>query len=73
MEQSGLHYQIIIAGRLDSQWEEWFAPLKLTQCANGTTQLCGWLADQGVLLGLLNKLYHLNLTLLSLTKIESEA
>ena len=71
MEQSGMHYQIVIAGHLDKQWEEWFAPLKLTQLSNGTTHLCGWLADQGVLFGILNKLYRLNLTLLSLNKIEN--
>jgi hypothetical protein len=62
-------YQIIIEGQLDLEWEEWFFPLKISPLADGTTQLSGSLNDQAVLFGMLNKLYRLNLELVSLRKM----
>ena len=63
---TGTAYQIIIAGHLDPAWEEWFIPLQITNRPDGTTHLSGLLADQAALFGILNKIYRLNLPLLSL-------
>jgi hypothetical protein len=70
MKQHSSEYQIIIEGQLDSEWEEWFSPLTITPRANGTTLLHGLLKDQAALFGMLNKLYKLNLELVSLKKVE---
>ncbi len=64
-------YDIRIAGHLDTNWTEWFDGLTITNFENGTTQLSGDLVDQAALHGTLNKVRNLNLTLLSITSLES--
>jgi hypothetical protein len=64
------YYQIVVRGPLDPSWSEWFNGLKLTIGIdkNGMpiTRLSGTLPDQGSLRGVLNKLWDLNITLLSM-------
>jgi hypothetical protein len=64
-------YDIRIAGHLDKNWAEWFDGLTITNLDNGTTQLSGDLVDQAALHGTLNKVRNLNLTLMSVTSLES--
>jgi hypothetical protein len=64
-------YDIRIAGHLDTNWAEWFDGLTITNLDNGTTQLSGDLVDQAALHGTLNKVRDLNLTLVSVTSLES--
>jgi hypothetical protein len=63
------HYQITVYGRLDPSWSEWFGGMKLTVSVERDgcpiTRLTGTLPDQGALRGVLNKLWDLNITLLS--------
>lgn len=63
------YYQITVYGKVDQSWSEWFGGLTLTSIEDraGTpiTQLAGKLPDQGALRGILNRLWDLNLTLLS--------
>jgi hypothetical protein len=63
------HYQITVLGMVDPSWSEWFSDLRLirTVDAHGfsITRLSGVLPDQGALRGVLNRLWDLNLTLLS--------
>jgi len=63
------HYQITVLGKVDPSWSEWFSGLRLTRRldAHGfsITRLSGVLPDQGALRGVLNRLWDLNLTLLS--------
>ncbi len=64
-------YQIKIKGHLDPRWSEWFDELTITHQPNGATLLTGPVMDQSALFGLLLKIHDLNLTLLSLNRIES--
>ena len=65
-------YEIRVKGQLDESWSDWLEGLEVTLLENGEMILSGHIRDQAALLGTLNKLYGLNLTLLSLTKINSK-
>ncbi len=60
-------YDIRIREALDEQWAVWFDPLALTHTSDGQTALCGPLPDQTALHGILNRIAHLGLTLLSVS------
>ena len=64
-------YDIRIEGQLDTSWAEWFDGLTITNLANDTAQLSGNLVDQAALHGTLNKVRNLNLTLISVTSLDS--
>ncbi len=61
-------YQIVIKGRLDDHWADWFGGLTIAveKDAAGTvlTTLTGTVQDQGALHGLLARVRDLGLTLL---------
>jgi hypothetical protein len=65
----GQYCQIILQGELDPSWSEWFNGLQITRALdeNGMQITClkGVMPDQGALRGVMNKLWDLNLTLLS--------
>jgi hypothetical protein len=61
-----MSYQIRVEGHLDLSWQEWFEGLELRHEASGMTLLVGVLSDQAALHGVLLKISHLGLTLLSL-------
>ncbi len=61
------YYEIKIKGCLDQHWSEWFAGLQMTYLEGSTTLLSGRLPDQEALLGLLERIRDLNLTLISVT------
>jgi len=61
-----MSYQIRVEGHLDLSWQDWFEGLELRQEEAGTTLLVGVLPDQAALQGVLLKISHLGLTLLSL-------
>jgi hypothetical protein len=69
------NYQIIIKGRLDSSWAEWFDgfTMVVTKDESGTTftALTGPVADQRALHGLLARLRDLGLTLLEVHRLET--
>lgn len=67
------YYQIKIKGHLDPRWSEWFDGLAITHEPNGETLLVGPVVDQPALFGLLLKIRDLNLTLLSLNRIEPDS
>ena len=58
-------YTLRIAGHLDGRWSAWFDGLTMTHEDDGTTTLCGDVADQSALHGLLAKVRDLGVTLLS--------
>jgi hypothetical protein len=66
-------YQIKVKGQLDLCWSEWFDRLTITYGPDGDTLLTGPVVDQPALFGLLLKIRDLNLTLLSLNRIEPDA
>lgn len=58
-------YHIRIQGQLDGQWTDWFEGLSVTLQENGDTILCGPVADQAALHGLLRKVRDLGMPLVS--------
>ena len=66
-------YEIRIEGHLDQQWSSWFDGMKVFNDANGETVLSGPVTDQASLHSLLIKVHTLNLTLISLYRIEADA
>jgi hypothetical protein len=62
-------YQIRVEGQLDESWSEWLGGLTITQQANGETLLSGRIPDQAALHGILDKLYGMNLTLISVLRL----
>jgi hypothetical protein len=64
-------YEIRVKGQLDESWSNWLEGLEVTLLENGEMILRGYVGDQAALMGTLNKLYGLNLTLLSLANLNS--
>jgi hypothetical protein len=68
-------YRIRVQGRLDKRRSDWFEgmTMRLERASDDTftTTLTGAVADQARLRGILSKLWDLNLTLLSVTRIET--
>ncbi|MBI5035178.1 MAG: hypothetical protein HZB51_32025 [Chloroflexi bacterium] len=64
------YYAIRICEHLDLRWSDWFDGLTLTHTDSGDTMLAGLVADQAALHGLLAKVRDLNLTLISVNRIE---
>ena len=72
----GVVYEIQVQGQLDRGWEDWLSGLSVTHTLSGdrpsTTTLTGPVSDQSALRGMLCKLWDLNLTVLSVRRIEQE-
>ncbi len=66
----GQCYEICIGGKLDSSWSDWFDGFEMSGCGKDWTMLCGRVADQAALLGILNKLCGLNLPLVSVNEVD---
>lgn len=69
-------YQIIVKGKLDEHWTDWFngTNILLEHCLEGkphTTLTCR-VRDQAELLGILNQLNSLNLPLMQVALIKDE-
>ena len=65
-------YEIRVEGQLDNRWADWFDGLILRCDENDRTLLTGKLPDQAALLGVLTKIHHLNLILVSVARQPSE-
>ena len=63
-------YQIIIGGLIDEAWSNWLSNLEISWSPSGTTELCGEVADQAALHGLLQRIRDLGLTLIAVKPIE---
>lgn len=63
-------YEIRIEGLLDSHWAAWFEDLHLSNDSTQTV-ICGPLADQPALHGLLVKIRDLGLCLTSVRRLDS--
>ncbi len=62
-------YEIHVKGQLDESWSDWLEGLEVKLIDNGEMNLFGYIGDQAALMGILNKLYGLNLTLLSVSQV----
>ncbi len=71
MEQtSGNLYQILVQEPITPCWSDWLNDIKIQRTEEGVTQLTGRIIDQTALYGLLNILRDLNLTLLSVRRVD---
>jgi hypothetical protein len=65
-------YQIRIKEQISDKWLDWFDEFAITRTESGETLLTGRIGDQSALHGLLAKIRDLNLTLISVSRIETE-
>jgi hypothetical protein len=63
-------YEFRVADVLDSRWAAWFNGLELTGDGEETV-ICGLLADQPALHGLLTKIRDLGLCLISVRRLDT--
>ena len=63
-------YEIRVAGVLDSRWAAWFDGLQISGQGEDTV-ICGLLADQPALHGLLTKVRDLGLCLISVRRLDT--
>lgn len=68
-------YQIKVQGKLDEGWSDWFSGMTVTFEGDSApiTTLTGAVADQSALRGILTKIWDLNLTLVSVNRIEMDS
>jgi hypothetical protein len=65
-------YRICVEGKLDEGWSGWFDGLivELESESPPVTSLTGSVTDQACLRGILNRLWNLNLCLISVERLE---
>ena len=61
--------EIRVKGQLSNEWSDWFENMDLRSLENGEMIISGAIPDQAALMGILNKLNRLNLTLLSVNEV----
>ncbi len=64
-------YQICVRGQIDESWSDWFGGLTITLQTSGETLLSGPIQDQAELHGILDKIYAMNLPLISVVQMKS--
>ncbi len=65
-------YHIRLQGHLAQHWSSWFDNLAISNEANGEAVLCGPLADQAALHGVLIRIRDLGLPLLAVTTVATD-
>ncbi len=65
----GGFFEIRVRGHLDSKWADWLEGLEVELLENGEMVLSGDIVDQAALMGVLNRLYRLNLALRSVNEV----
>jgi hypothetical protein len=68
----GGFFEIHVRGHLDDSWSDWLEGLEVKLLDNGEMILFGHIGDQAALMGTLNKLYRLNLALLSVSEVKQK-
>lgn len=61
-------YEIRVQGELDARWSDWFYGLSVTAVGENETLIKGAVADQAALRGILEKIWNLNLVLVSVQR-----
>jgi len=64
-------YEILLQETLDERWSLWFEGLELCPSESSGTLLRGALPDKAALHSLLNRIYDLNLSLISVQRLEA--
>ena len=63
-------YRIRVKAHLGDEWSDWFEGLTINREPNGESLLCGLVADQAALYGLLKKARDMGLGLISVARID---
>jgi hypothetical protein len=66
-------YEIKVRGKLDNRWAEWLSGIAISSedgAAGATTTLTASIVDQAALRGILDRIWDLNLTLISLSLVK---
>ena len=71
MGSSGAEYEIRIKGTIGADWEEWFDNMEIKPQPSGETIIRGIIRDQSELHAVLDRLSDLNLTLISVNRIDA--
>jgi hypothetical protein len=75
-KKCSIHYQIVVLGTLGANWSDWLGEVLFESHSQSSksnqTTILGAVPDQAALRGLLNKLWDLNLTLISVNLHEVE-
>lgn len=64
-----IFYEIRVKRHLDQHWSAWFDGLAISYDADDNTRLCGPLADEVALHGVLNKVRDLGVPLLAVNRV----
>ena len=59
--------KILIKGKLDPDWSDWFEAMQVQVSQGGDTILCGSLPDKSAVYGMISRLSSLGITLISVT------
>jgi len=65
-------YELVVREPLDPSWSEWFDGFTITVSENGETKIVGFVRDQTALHGLLARIRDLNLTVVSVARMEGD-
>ncbi len=68
----GRNFEIHVKGHLNTSWSDWLEGMEMRLLDNGEMILSGYIVDQAALMGVLNKLVRLNLTLISVNEIKNK-
>ena len=73
-ERQTATYQISVRGKLDASWADWIGVVHVTHeigdDGSSVTTLVGKVPDQAALRGLMERIWDMNLTLLSVQRID---
>ncbi len=72
LEQGGVSYEIVVKGHLDERWAGRFGEMTVRALPGGITRLCGPVADQPALYGILSRIRDLGLILISVRQIDAD-
>jgi|APSaa5957512622_1039677.scaffolds.fasta_scaffold210140_2 hypothetical protein len=62
-------YRIKVVGKLHPSWDEWLNYMDIRYDETGATIIEGAVPDQSALRGLLNRIWDLNLTVISVIRL----
>jgi hypothetical protein len=75
-ESISVVYRIEIEGALDGEWTDWFGASDVVgevgESGAAVTVLTGEVADQAALRGLLERLWDLNLVIISVARVDDD-
>ena len=70
-------YRIRVRGKIESKWSDWLGGMHITphrlEGKSAWTELIGPLSDQAALVGVLNALYEMHLSIVSVECLASES